>query len=177
MKANLLTVAVLAGLAAVTAGPALAAERMISYDPASDDAKRLTGRGVTVIFRTVLTRQRVVKILATAVPASAELKPASHSALGGLADRDLGALYEIDPKAGQGAAYVRAFCPGSTRVWLSFNRISRNPLHIKAFGDDPNAPGAARACADMTFRFRGEWALPGRGPPDPMEETRDLAPF
>ena len=83
----------------------------------------------------------------------------------------------IDPRAGQGAAYVRAFCPGSTKAWLSFSRISRYPLSIKAFGDDPAAPGKARACADMTFRFRGEWALPGRGPPDPMEETRDLGPF
>ena len=34
----------------LTAGPALAAERMISFDPVSPDAKRLTGAGITVRF-------------------------------------------------------------------------------------------------------------------------------
>jgi hypothetical protein len=169
--------ALLAVAAAAVSGQALAAERMISFDPDSDEARRLTGRGVTVVFSSILTRQRVTKILATAVPASAELRPVSRGVLGGLDVEGLGALYAIDPRAGQGAAYVRAFCPGSTKAWLSFSRISRYPLSIKAFGDDPAAPGKARACADMTFRFRGEWALPGRGPPDPMEETRDLGPF
>jgi len=166
----------LAILIAAAARPALAADHMFSFDPASDDARRLTGRGVTVMFKTRLTSQRVTKIMATAVPATAELRLVSDKVLGGL--KAEGQLYAIDPKAEQGAAYVRAFCPGSTKAWLAIGRVSRYPLNVRAFGDDPKAPGgAARACADMTFTFKGEWALPGRGPPDPMEETRDLEPF
>lgn len=159
------------------AGPAAAAERMISFDPDSADARRLTGRGVTVVFNSLLGRQRVVKIMATAVPATAELSAAPNRVLGELTAEAPGQLYAIDPGAGQGAAYIRAFCPGSTKAWLGFGRIGRYPLTIQAFGDDPARSGAVRKCAQMTFRFRGEWALPGRGPPDPMEETRDLSPF
>jgi hypothetical protein len=29
----------------------------------------------------------------------------------------------------------------------------------------------------MEFAFKGEWSLPPRTAPDPMEETRDLEPF
>lgn len=161
------------------AGPALAAERMMSFDPESADAKRLTGNGLTVVFRTLITSQKVIKVMATAVPAVAELNPASESALGSLRKASLGSLYAVNDKADQGAAYVRAFCPGSKRLWLSFNRVSRYPLQVRAFGDDPKAGGQLRQCADMTFSFRGEWALPGRGPPDPMEDdhVHDKEPF
>lgn len=162
---------------AVVAVPAAAAERMISFDPDSDDARRLTGRGVTVVFNSLLGRQRVVKIMATAVPATAELSAAPARALGDLDARGAGQIYVINETAGQGAAYIRAFCPGSTRGWLGIGRIGRFPLTITAFGDDPARPGEARQCARMTFRFRGEWTLPGRGPPDPMEDTRDTGPF
>jgi hypothetical protein len=172
--APLLAIAAILALAP----PALAETRMMSFDPASPDARRLTGAGVTVVFETRLGRQRVTKLLATAVPATAQLRPVSARALSGLKVADLGALYEIDAKAGQGAAYVRAFCPGSTKAWLSFSRISRYPLTVQAFGDDPRATGGpARACAVMAFSFRGVLARPGRGPPDPMVETRDLEPF
>ncbi len=173
---SLLLAALLAAFATiVSGGAALAADRMISFNPASDDARRLTGAGVTVMFKTRLTAQRVTKIMATAVPATAELSPVSDRVLGGR--KAPGQLYAIDPQADQGPAYVRAFCPGSTKAWLSFSRISRYPLTVIAFGDDPKAPERARQCAAMTFTFKGEWALPSRGPPDPMEETRDLEPF
>lgn len=164
-------------MALATALPAMAADHMVSFEPASDDARRLTGRGVTVLFRTRLAGQRVTKLMATAVPATAELRPVSNRVLTGLKVVGMGQLYAIDPMADQGAAYIRAFCPGSTRAWLAFSRVSRYPLTVLAFGDDPTTHQGARACADMTFTFKGEWTLPGRGPPDPMEETRYLQPF
>jgi hypothetical protein len=167
--------AAVAGLLA--AHPALAAERMISFDPISPDARRLTGAGITVLFTDRLVGQRVNRLLATAIPARADLKRAPAKALGGLRVENLGDLYAIDDKAAQGAVYVRAFCPGSKRAWLAFSRVGRGELTVQALGDDPAKPAQARLCATMVFRFKGEWSLPPRTAPDPMEETRDLEPF
>lgn len=164
-------------VALLAAPPALAAERMISFDPVSPDARRLTGAGITVLFTDRLIGQRVNRLLATAIPAQANLKPASAKALGGLRVDGLGDLYAIDEKAAQGAVYVRAFCPGSKRAWLAFSRVGRGELTVQALGDDPANAATARLCATMLFRFKGEWTLPPRTAPDPMEETRDLAPL
>jgi len=172
---RLLAGAVAAALLA--AQPALAAERMITFDPVSPDARRLTGAGITVLFTDRLVGQRVNRLLATAIPAQANLKPVSAKALGSLRVDALGDLYAIDDKSAQGAVYVRAFCPGSKRAWLAFSRVGRGELTVQALGDDPANGAAARLCATMVFRFKGEWNLPPRTAPDPMEETRDLVPF
>ncbi len=161
----------------LTAQPVLAAERMISFEPVSPDARRLTGAGITVLFTDRLIGQRVNRLLATAIPAQANLKPASVRALGGLKVEPLGDLYAVDDKSAQGAVYVRAFCPGSKQAWLAFSRVGRGELTVQALGDDPAKPTQARLCATMMFRFKGEWTLPPRTAPDPMEETRDLVPF
>ena len=174
MRASLLAAAVLAGSIAPAA--AFAAERMISFEPASPDAKRLTGAGITVRFTDRLLGQRVDSLLATAIPARANLKPAAVKDLGGLTVARPGVLYAVDEKSAQGAVYVRAFCPGSKRVWLAIGPVGRAPLTIQALGDDPKGGRTARLCATMEFSFKGEWSLPPRTPPDPMEETRDLEP-
>ncbi len=170
MKTSALIVAALLA-AAAAAGPALAADRMFSFSPDSETAHRLTGEGITLVFKTRLVSQTVTRILATAVPATADLHPASERVLNGLKVEGLGQLYAVDTKADQGAAYVRAFCPGATKAWIEFSHISRYPLTVRAFGDDPKMPAApARLCATMTFIFKGEWTLPSRGPPDPLDD-------
>lgn len=159
------------------AGPAVAADRMFSYDPISPDAKRLTGRGLTFIFDQGLMNTRAKRVLATAVSAQAELKPVGDGVLGkggraALGEPVAGGLYEVDPKRTQGRVYIRAWCPGSTRLWMAIGRFGYSqPLALTAIGDDPAKPGAARICARMEFAFKGEWKLPGRGAPDPMEDT------
>lgn len=167
----------MACLGAFAPAVAGAAERMISFEPVSPDARRLTGAGITVLFTDRLLGQRVNRLLATAIPAQANLKPASAKALNGLQVNTVGDLYAIDDKSAQGAVYVRAFCPGSTRAWLAFSRVARGELTVQALGDAPADPAKARLCATMVFRFKGEWTLPPRTAPDPMEETRDLAPL
>ena len=165
---------VLAGLALGTA--AHAERRMFSYDPISPDAKRLTGAGLTVLFDQGLLGAKPVKVLATGVPAQGLLRRGKESDLGpkGLAglegvDADA-ALYEIDPKAEQGKIYIRAFCPGATRLWLSFSRLAvHRDLRVQAFGDDPKG-GQTRLCGTLDFSFRGEWKLPSGNLPDPMED-------
>lgn len=167
-------------LAAALATAAQAETRMFSYDPISADARRLTGAGLTVLFDQGLTGTRPLKVLATGVPAQGLLIKAKARDLGprGLAgmsgvDADA-ALYEIDPRAEQGRIYIRAFCPGATRLWLGFSRIAvRRDLRVQAFGDDLKAPGQARLCGTLDFSWRGEWKMPKGHRPDPMEDWTD----
>ena len=172
-----LAVAALTGL--VPPSAARAEQKMYSYDPISVDAKRLTGAGLTVLFDKKLTGSKVVKVLATGVPAQARLisghqKDLGPGGLGALKGVDTDAdLYEVDPKFGQGKVYVRAFCPGSTRLWLSFSRLAvYYDLRVQAFGDDPKG-GPARVCGTLDFSYRGEWKLPGGNHPDPMQDWAD----
>lgn len=171
-------------VAVMLAGAASAAQadtRMFSYDPISADAKRLTGAGVTILFKDgLLGASRPLKVLATGVPAQAMLKAARQKDLspGGLSAMSgvdaNAALYEVDASAAQGKIYLRAFCPGSTKLWLSFSPIAvRRDLRIQALGDDPKAAGQARLCGTLDFSYRGEWRLPDNRTPDPMSDWTD----
>ena len=170
----------IAVLAAALTTTAHAERRMFSYDPISADAKRLTGAGLTVLFDQGLMGAKPIKVLATGVPAQGLLikgkdRDLGPKGLGGLEGVDAdAALYEIDPRAEQGRVYIRAFCPGATRLWLSFSRIAvRRDLRIQALGDDPKVPGQARVCGTLDFSWRGEWKLPDGRRPDPMEDWTD----
>lgn len=170
-----------AALVGATSSVAHAETRMFSYDPISPDAKRLTGAGVTLLFKEgFLGASRPIKVLATGVPAQAMLKSARSKDLGpgGLSAMSgvdaNAALYEVDASAAQGKIYLRAFCPGATRLWLSFSPIAvRRDLRIQAFGDDPKAAGQARLCGTLDFSYRGEWRLPDNRTPDPMSDWTD----
>jgi hypothetical protein len=181
LGAALASLAVSAALSPLAVSAARAETRMFSYDPISPDAKRLTGAGVTILFNQgLLGGGRPIKVLATGVPAQAILKPGREKDLGpgGLKTMDRvdadASLFEVDAKAAQGKIYVRAFCPGSTRLWLSFSAlVPRRDLRIQAFGDDPQAAGPdakARLCGTLDFSYRGEWRLPRNRTPDPMED-------
>lgn len=167
-------------LVGLAAGTAHAERRMYSYDPISPDARRLTGAGLTVLFDKTLTGTRVVKVLATGVPVQGrliggrekDLGPGGLKAMAGV-DADA-ALYEIDPKFEQGKIYIRAFCPGASRLWLSFSRLAvHRDLRVQAFGDGSKGGqigGEARLCGTLDFSYRGEWKLPTGNRPDPMED-------
>lgn len=168
-------------LVLLTASAVQAETRMFSYDPISPDAKRLTGAGVTILFsQGLLGPGQPIKVLATGVPAQAVLKNGRQKDLGpgGLGamegvDADA-SLYEVDDKTAQGKIYIRAFCPGSKRLWLSFSTIViRRDLRIQAFGDDPKVQGKARLCGTLDFSYRGEWRLPKNRAPDPMSDWTD----
>ncbi|AAK22027.1 hypothetical protein [Caulobacter vibrioides] len=182
MRRSIVRSAVLAvAMIGATSSTAHAETRMFSYDPISADAKRLTGAGVTILFKDgLLGASRPLKVLATGVPAQAMLKPARSKDLGpgglsAISGVDANAaLYAVDTSAAQGKIYLRAFCPGSTRLWLSFSPIAvRRDLRIQAFGDDPKASGQARLCGTLDFSYRGEWRLPDNRTPDPMSDWTD----
>jgi hypothetical protein len=172
----------LSPLAAGTAA-AHAETRMFSYDPISPDAKRLTGAGLTILFEPRLAgrqadqgagHRRAGPGLAEATAARRISVPAAWRAMDGV-DADA-SLYEVDDKTAQGKIYVRAFCPGSKRLWLSFSTIAmRRDLRIQAFGDDPKAARSEgpRLCGTLDFTYRGEWRLPNDRRPDPMSDWTD----
>jgi len=148
---------------------AAAAVRVFSYDPADALTRRVAG-DLTFEFKQRLIFTTVVRIRSTEGQASADLKPVDEQALGrGGLTRLIGAnaperdLYEVEPGA-EGADLVRAFCPGSTRAWLAFGRLSETqPLRVQVIGDDPKG-GPTRLCETLAFTFHGEWAASGRLP-------------
>lgn len=173
---RLLTLALAAALA-VPSVAAAADKRMVTFDSASPDARRLTGAGLTFVFTRSFMRTRILAVRATAVPVGVIPKPSRDGAvnrqLDALMGEDAGSgeLYEIDPEAEQGKVMIQAFCPGSTKGWLAIGPVySRKPIKVHAFGDDP-ATGQIRLCAAMDFTWRGEWTLPKTGTGRTMQDV------
>jgi hypothetical protein len=90
------------------APPALAADkRMVTFDSASPDARRLTGAGLTFVFTRSFFRTQILAVRATAVPVGIVPRPSHdgqiNSQLDSLMgeDRGRGELYEIDAEKGE----------------------------------------------------------------------------
>lgn len=166
----MLRTACLAALAAVSvtalAAPAYAADkRMVTFDSASSEARRLTGAGLTFVFTRQYFRTNILAVRATAVPVGV-VPTASHDgdvnrqldALMG-PDAGKGELYAIDPAKAEGKVMIAAFCPGATKGWLAIGPVyTRKPLRVHAFGDD--GQGGIKLCSAMDFTWRGEWQMP-----------------
>jgi hypothetical protein len=159
--------AVLALAGAASTAQAEPVRRMVTYDSASAEARRLTGAGLTFVFtKNLLQRQRIWAVRATAVPVGVVPEPLRDGdmvrTLDGLMGEDAGtgALYEIAPKKQEAKVLVQAFCPGSNAGWLAVSPIAHGrDLRVHAFGDDP-ATGRPRLCSVMDFTWRGEWRMP-----------------
>lgn len=162
--------AIAAGLAAAAVAGAAQAQntRLFSYDPASAEARSLLG-GVTLEVKPGFMRMRAQRLMATMGHAVAELEePGDDRAVAPNAlERLIGpgggdsAVYGITP--GEHAdALVRALCRGSDKAWMTTTAIRRGRgLTIRFIGRDP-ATGEGRVCTTLEYRWRGEWALPGR---------------
>lgn len=154
---------------AFAAGPATAAVRYFSYDPANEATRRASG-ALTFQFNQRLVFVTVLRLESTEQRAAADLRPADEHALGpgGLSrligktaqERDLYAVAAGD----QGPELVRALCPGSTRAWLAFSRIAAGrPLRVQVIGDAPDG-GRTRLCETLDFTYHGEWTTPAPTP-------------
>jgi hypothetical protein len=165
---------------AIASGPAAAAVRIFSYDPADAVTRRVAG-DLTFEFNQRIIFTTVLRIRSTEGEASADLKPADEHVLGhgGLSrligpnaqERD---LYAVQQDA-NGDELIRAFCPGSTRAWLAFGRLDEaRPLRIQVIGDDPKG-GSPRLCETLAFTFHGEWATQSGTHPD-LGGTGSLTP-
>ncbi len=173
-----LAAALAALMTLAAAAPARAADkRMVTYDSASPDARRLTGAGLTFVFTRSFFRTRILAVRATAVPVGVVPKPSRDAAVNRQLDALMGDdagrgdLYEIDSEKEQGRVMIQAFCPGSKRGWLAIGAVyNRKPLRVHAFGDDP-ATGQPRLCAAMDFTWRGEWVMPRTNSSNPTDSV------
>ncbi|MES2033417.1 MAG: hypothetical protein V4466_04520 [Pseudomonadota bacterium] len=158
-------------LAAATPAAQAATKRMVTYDSASPDAKRLTGAGLTFVFTKSMMRTRILAVRATAVPVGVIPRPLND---GGTVrkldvlmgeDRGSGTLYEIDPAAAEGKVMIQAFCPGAKSGWLAVGPFAHGrDLRVHAFGAEPG--GEPRLCATMDFAWHGEWRMPNTNSSD-----------
>jgi hypothetical protein len=156
--------------AAALTGPAVAGVRIFSYDPADALTRKVAG-DLTFEFRQRLIFTTILRIRSTEGEASADLKPVDENVLGrGGLNRLIGSraqerdLYAVG-SGDQGPQMIRAFCPGSTRAWLAFSRISvTEPLRVQVIGDGPKG-GPTRLCETLEFNYHGEWAARPSGQP------------
>ncbi len=166
MKSFLCLAAIVALTSLVAPAAHAADKRMVTFDSAEPEARRLTGAGLTFVFSKSLMRApKVLAVRATAVPVGIIPMPSRDGTINRQLDKLMGddggrgELFQIDPEAAEGKVMIRAFCPGSTRGWLAVGDLtSHKGLRVYAFGDTPE--GAVRVCAKMDFAFRGEWRMP-----------------
>ena len=143
----------------LASGPAAAAIRQFSYDPANEETRTAAG-ALTFMINQKMFSTRVLKLRATEAQATADLRRADPSVLGrSVAHPDERDVYEVLP-AEDGAALVAAFCPGSKRAWMAFSPVRLNQdLSVLVVGDNP-AGGGPRRCRSFEFTFHGEWRVP-----------------
>ncbi len=165
---RLLLAPVLTVLALTAVAPVQARVRLFSYDPANAETRDAAGP-LTFEFSQVLVSTKLLSVRATEAEATADLKPAGASVLGpGGLTRLIGAnapqrdLYEVS-SADQGGAMIAAFCPGSHRAWMAFERLRLDrDMRVYVLGDAPAgaADTRSRLCRTLDFAFHGEWIAP-----------------
>ena len=160
-------------LLTATAGPAVAETRYLAYN-ASDRVTQALTRGVTLeADRGLFGGISVRRIISTSNRGSADILRGGPDAVrGALPDgsRET-SVYSISPE-GDGAGLSRALCPGSETAWVVIGRVRLGrPLTLHAVGRWSD--GAYRHCVQLSYDWRGEWAVPPAGaavedPPAPV---------
>jgi len=156
---------------------ASAAKMIYSYDSATPITQQMTENGLTFVFEKHIMSTKVLMLVETQDVGEADVKPASEHDLGASPAKLIGRdaadardLYEIVQK-GDGAALVRALCPGAVRGFLAIGPLKPDrDLKIYAFGRD--ASGGARFCVTLDYNFHGAWTLPPVDLPQPDRTDR-----
>lgn len=165
------TTAILAAALSALAAPAWADLQIYSYEAASPEARALAPTGLSFAFeRHLFGGLDIREVIQTGERGSANVRPQSDGALGpdGLkaalgGRRPAGRIYAI-ADGRDGAAFVRAVCPGDDKAWLVIGPLKRfEPLKVQAVGR--TGPGPAHLCATLEFGFRNDWVMPQRAPP------------
>ncbi len=148
------------------AGPAAAETRYLAYDASNRITEALT-RGVTLeADRGLFGAISVRRIISTSNRGSADIRRGGPDAV----RRALPAgsretsVYAISPEGG-GRGLSRALCPGADEAWMVLGRVRLGrPLIVQAVGRWPD--GAFRHCVQLSYNWRGEWAMPPAGGSD-----------
>jgi hypothetical protein len=156
------------------ASAAHAGKRIYSYDSATQVTREMTKSGLTFVFEKSIMGTRVLSLMETHDIGAADVRPASAGDVGrgGLSvlgpDAHEHDVYEI-VHAKDGAALIRALCPGADRAWLVFGPIRPDrDLRVDAVSRDA-ATGRSHLCVALDYNFHGQWALP---PPDLPQPSR-----
>jgi len=154
----------LIALCLLTATPVMAgAKRYLAYD-ASDRVTRALTRGVTLEIESGLFGSVTVRrIISTSTRGSAEIESGGPDQARRVlpAGAEETTLYTI-PTNGDGRPLARALCPGAEQTFLVVGTVRAvRPLTMHAVGRWPD--GQFRHCVQLSYTYRGEWAVPTRG--------------
>lgn len=147
------------------ASPAAAEIRYLAYD-ASDRVTQALTRGITLeANRGLFGAISVRRIISTSNRGSADIRRGGPDAV----RRALPAgsretnIYTITPEGG-GRGLSRALCPGAEEAWMVLGRVRlARPMTLHAVGRWPD--GAYRHCVQLSYSWRGEWAMPPASAP------------
>jgi hypothetical protein len=148
------------------AGPAMAETRYLAFDASNRVTQALT-RGVTLeADRGLFGAISVRRIISTSNRGSAEIRRGGPDAVRrALPDgsRET-SVYTISPEGG-GRGLSRALCPSADEAWLVLGRVRLGrPLTLHAVGRWTD--GTYRHCVELSYDWRGEWAMPPAASPD-----------
>lgn len=163
----------LVALCGLVATPVVAgANRYLAYD-ASDRVTRALTRGVTLeVERGLFGAVSVRRIISTSARGSAEIERGGPDQARRVLPEGSGetTLYTI-PTTGDGRPLGRALCPGADQTFLVLGSVRAvRPLVMHAVGRWSD--GQYRHCVQLSYTYRGEWALPPRRERGDGDDTR-----
>ena len=148
------------------AGPASAETRYLAYD-ASDRVTQALTRGITLeADRGLFGAISVRRIISTSSRGSADIRRGGPDAVRQAlpAGARETSVYTITPEGG-GRGLGRALCPGAEEAWMVIGRVRLGrPMTVHAVGRWSD--GGYRHCVQLSYNWRGEWALPPASGPD-----------
>ncbi len=155
------------------AGPAAAEIRYLAYD-ASDRVTQALTRGITLeANRGLFGAISVRRIISTSNRGSADIRRGGPDAVRRAlpAGSPESSVYAIAPEGG-GRGLSRALCPGAEEAWMVLGRVRlARPMTVHAVGRWSD--GAFRHCVQLSYNWRGEWAMPPTaGPGDDAPVAR-----
>ena len=148
-------------------GSAMAETRYLAFDASNRVTQALT-RGVTLeADRGLFGAISVRRIISTSNRGSADIRRGGPDGVRrALPDgsRET-SVYTITPEGG-GRGLSRALCPSAEEAWLVLGRVRLGrPLTLHAVGRWTD--GTYRHCVELSYDWRGEWAMPPAGSVDP----------
>lgn len=157
MRRLILTLALL-----VAATPAAADTRFLAYD-ATDRITTALTRGLTLeVERGLFGGVSVRRIISTTSRGSAKIERGGPDQARRVLPEGAqeSTVYTL-PIDGDGRPLARALCPGADQTFLVLGRVRAvRPLTMQAVGRWPD--GQFRHCVQLSYTYRGEWALPPR---------------
>jgi hypothetical protein len=148
---------------AALATPAAAGTTYLAYNPSDRITTALT-RGLTLeVHKGLFGAVAIRRIISTTSRGSADIQIGGPDQARRVLPEGSGetTVYTI-PTEGDGRPLARALCPGAEQTFLVVGLVRAvRPLTMQAVGRWPD--GQFRHCVQLTYDYRGEWALPPRG--------------